>query len=755
MPPSVKAFTIFGEIALPGLPQSITELGAFERGGQRAAQKLLGLSGAALTVAGGIAAVGTGLAIAGGKALDFADGVDRGLRRAALAMPPVEGNLEHLRQAALDISHEVPLALDAITAGLAETARAGTGGATETVAVFRAASQAAIATSADLTQTIKGLDTVLDAFNLTAADAAHTADLFVAASRHGVQIEELVPVLERVSAQAQQMGLNIDQTVATVIALVESGVPIRQVGAIFGRALGDTRSAADGAADAAGNLASQLEVVNGVARLTGAGEHLLAEATLAVAEAQGLATKQAAEVTGAGVNQWQMLKNDLTPAWYALGRGVGWARDQLLGYLRLRLAMARGPAASVEHPGDLFVTRQQGGGAFPTFADPRAGLDTRGGARARPAAPPMPLDELRVFVELGRRRKEELIRRLDEELALEKTHGERWRALMLERGRLLNDLTTEHNRRVEEGLDEETRAWLQAAQEKRDIEQGWLDFRLRSGELDKETRLAQIEAEDKAWDTSQARRLEIANERLGLVEQLTAQEIQKAHDMADAQVAGAERGSAAARAQQEANVAAAQASLEAWRAHLQTLGRLYPAVAAEIDAAISDLGKSLKTGKGPDAFGDIGKELGRSLVTGLVEGAFSKRDFMKNFFEQLVKAFIVKAITAALGIASPSKVMMRIGRQTIEGLTLGVLSQRQTLGSAFMQTVAPLTGAGAAPLAASAGGAGLALSVDLAGMPPAANPVAAERDRQWLGYLGGSLIELRRTGFRAAGLVAG
>lgn len=78
-------------------------------------------------------------------------------------------------------------------------------------------------------------------------------------------------------------------------------------------------------------------------------------------------------------------------------------------------------------------------------------------------------------------------------------------------------------------------------------------------------------------------------------------------------------------------------------------------------------------------FGDLLVGAGQDLIEGLIRGIWSMAGRLVRSIKEFVKRNIPKPIRDALGIKSPSKVFMEIGRQTMEGLLVGLLSQEKAL----------------------------------------------------------------------------
>jgi phage-related protein len=104
------------------------------------------------------------------------------------------------------------------------------------------------------------------------------------------------------------------------------------------------------------------------------------------------------------------------------------------------------------------------------------------------------------------------------------------------------------------------------------------------------------------------------------------------------------------------------------------IGWIFDGISAVIDFAES-FGEAL--GKALD-FGKAMLEVGRNLLEGLIDGIKDKvGDAVRAVKEAVGK--VIDGAKSVLGIASPSKVFMEIGRFTGEGLARGIDSQKQSV----------------------------------------------------------------------------
>ena len=124
-------------------------------------------------------------------------------------------------------------------------------------------------------------------------------------------------------------------------------------------------------------------------------------------------------------------------------------------------------------------------------------------------------------------------------------------------------------------------------------------------------------------------------------------------------------------------------------AYIKQLNRMQ----ANVVSASTNLGKL-----GADALFDAGKKAGDGFLTGLKAQRKSIEDLMVS-----IASSIQKAIKKALGIKSPSRVFAEIGRNTVKGLSEGVLQQRSAAADSMRAVANSLTGSGAHTLGSLVG----------------------------------------------------
>lgn len=143
------------------------------------------------------------------------------------------------------------------------------------------------------------------------------------------------------------------------------------------------------------------------------------------------------------------------------------------------------------------------------------------------------------------------------------------------------------------------------------------------------------------------------------------------------------------------------------------------------------------------------RQLGADLIRGLVDGSFDTGEFLKQSFITIASNFILGPLGGFLGIASPSKVTAEMGRNLVIGLEQGIMSRVREGGvsAAWSTVLGQIETAGAGRFGGVAGRLS-GPSLDLSSMPPARNPLAAARDRDWQLFLRAGLDAARADGFR-------
>lgn len=266
--------------------------------------------------------LGVSLAGAGVKAAHFADDFDRSMIQAAALLPPVAGGAKGLRDRLEELGQVTPIALGDLAHGLLQVARSGAPSAAGAMDKLAASAKLARVSGIDLGAAVETLDKTMDAFDVPVTRAADVVDILATAGKHAVSLQELAPILERVGAQAQAAGIPLEQTVAAIVALVETGVPVKQAGAIFTQSLGGMVAEGDDASMAATRLGVQLSVAGGQLHFSGRGADIFAQALAGMTNRSGEADRQLKDLSGTLGDQETLIKNQLLVAWADFGRSV-------------------------------------------------------------------------------------------------------------------------------------------------------------------------------------------------------------------------------------------------------------------------------------------------------------------------------------------------------------------------------------------------------------------------------------------------
>lgn len=257
------------------------------------------------------------------QAAMFADKMHQSMLRATNTIPGATGLLKGMQRELIALSKEVPFSIDALHEGLERVGRGGVRGPAEALHQLRLASLGAVATGEeDLLPMIELLDSAMDAFDISAQGAGKAVDLFVAATKRGVPIEDLAQVIDRAGANAHQLGAGLDQVVAATIQMREAGAPVRQIIASFGAGLGEMRREGDLADGTMGRLATSVTFVNGQLKLAGAGAEGYADTLTALNTQQGITIEQARQMGLTAEALAQVVQNRLSAEWLDFGNTV-------------------------------------------------------------------------------------------------------------------------------------------------------------------------------------------------------------------------------------------------------------------------------------------------------------------------------------------------------------------------------------------------------------------------------------------------
>lgn len=176
------------------------------------------------------ALLSTGLALATKASLDF----DAQMSNVKAATHETAGNMNLLRQAALDAGESTVFSATQSAAAIEELAKAGVSTADILGGGLTGALDLAAAGGLDVADAAGIAATALQQFNLNGADMAHVADLLAAGSGKAMgDVTDLAQALNQSALVAKQTGLSIEETTAGLSAFAASGLLGSDAGTSF------------------------------------------------------------------------------------------------------------------------------------------------------------------------------------------------------------------------------------------------------------------------------------------------------------------------------------------------------------------------------------------------------------------------------------------------------------------------------------------------------------------------------------------
>lgn len=180
-----------------------------------------------------VAAFGAGLLAIGVEAAKMADDVDVAMRKVVAAFPQAGKEIDRLRGIVEQLSEVTPRSQVELAEAAAHIASVGVDSVAELQLRLRKAVDIADATGADLQSVIEGLDTVGDAFGLSAKKAADAVTQIFGAAQGKVGIEEVFTTLERGGSVLASLSVTATQAGEAMVALIDAGIPRRQAGTVL------------------------------------------------------------------------------------------------------------------------------------------------------------------------------------------------------------------------------------------------------------------------------------------------------------------------------------------------------------------------------------------------------------------------------------------------------------------------------------------------------------------------------------------
>lgn len=176
------------------------------------------------------ALLSTGLALATKASLDF----DAQMSNVKAATHETAGNMDLLRQAALDAGESTVFSATQAAGAIEELAKAGVSTADILGGGLTGALDLAAAGGLDVATAAGIAATALQQFNLDGADMAHVADLLAAGSGKAMgDVTDLAQALNQSALVAKQTGLSIEETTAGLSAFAAAGLLGSDAGTSF------------------------------------------------------------------------------------------------------------------------------------------------------------------------------------------------------------------------------------------------------------------------------------------------------------------------------------------------------------------------------------------------------------------------------------------------------------------------------------------------------------------------------------------
>jgi TP901 family phage tail tape measure protein len=199
----------------------------------------------------GLAGVGVAAGIGFGLAVKkFAD-FDKAMSNVKAATHETTGNMQLLRDAALEAGSRTAFSATEAAAAIENLAKAGVSTRDILNGGLNGALDLAAAGGLDVAQAAETAATAMTQFKLTGQDVPHIADLLAAAAGKAQgEVSDMAAALNQSGLVAAQMGLSIEETTGTLAAFASAGLLGSDAGTSFKTMLLRLANPADGAATA-------------------------------------------------------------------------------------------------------------------------------------------------------------------------------------------------------------------------------------------------------------------------------------------------------------------------------------------------------------------------------------------------------------------------------------------------------------------------------------------------------------------------
>lgn len=179
------------------------------------------------------AALGAAIVAVGAAAVVMAEHVDVSMRKIEAALPGAEREFDKLRQTFEDLAAKSPRTQAELAEAASLIAQKGVKNVAEIQQRLKIAVDLADATGAELGTVIEGLDTVGDAFQISATQAADAMTRIFGAAQGKVGLDEVIATLARGGSVLHALGVEAADAGEAMVALIDAGIPRRQAGTVL------------------------------------------------------------------------------------------------------------------------------------------------------------------------------------------------------------------------------------------------------------------------------------------------------------------------------------------------------------------------------------------------------------------------------------------------------------------------------------------------------------------------------------------
>ncbi|TDB81509.1 phage tail tape measure protein, partial [Micromonospora fluostatini] len=213
------------------------------------------------------AGMGVGLLAAGGMAVKFGMDFEKQMSSVQAATKASAGDLEQLRDAALQAGADTQYSATEAAQGIEELAKAGV----ETSAILsgglKGALDLAAAGGLDVAEAAETAASAMTQFKLSGSDVPHIADLLAAAAGKAQgSVHDMGMALNQAGLVAAQTGLSIEETTGGLAAFASAGLTGSDAGTSFKQMLLMLQAPADSTAELMTDLGISLYDTSGNAK---------------------------------------------------------------------------------------------------------------------------------------------------------------------------------------------------------------------------------------------------------------------------------------------------------------------------------------------------------------------------------------------------------------------------------------------------------------------------------------------------------